>query len=56
MIFNVVGLIIGIMILLAGIYYLKKESHDEEARKIYMITIVIGAVITAFIIIKWVIL
>ena len=52
MIFNVIGLIIGIMILGAGVYYLAKEKMDRESRKIYSITSAIGAVIVIFIIIK----
>lgn len=55
MIFNIIGLIIGVLILGAGIYYLSKEKEDKEARKIYTITTVIGVVITAFIVIRWVI-
>ena len=46
MIFNVIGLIIGIMILAAGIYYLVKERHDAESKKIYTVVTVIGLVVT----------
>ena len=52
MIFNIIGLIVGVMILGVGIYYLIKERNDKEARNIYKITTIIGAVITAAIIIK----
>lgn len=52
MIFNVIGILIGILILGAGIYYLVKEKEDRESRKIYTITIIAGAVILAAIIIK----
>lgn len=45
MILNIIGLIIGIMILCGGSYYLIKESHDRESRKIYGIAVLIGAVI-----------
>lgn len=53
MIFNVIGLIIGIMILGAGIYYLVKEKNDKESKKIYAITTVVGAVIVVFVLVKW---
>ena len=52
MIFNIIGLLIGIMVLGAGIYYLVKEKHDMESKKIYTITAVVGAVIIAAMIAK----
>lgn len=52
MIFNVIGLLIGIAVLLAGLFYMVKKN-DPESRKIYMITAVIGAVITVFMIFRW---
>lgn len=53
MIFNVIGLLIGIAVLLAGLFYMVKKKNDPESRKIYMITAVIGAVITEFMIFRW---
>ena len=47
MLVKLVGLIIGILVLGAGIYYLAKEKHDAESRKIYTIASVIGGVICA---------
>ena len=44
--------IIGAMILGAGIYYLAKEKTDREARKIYTITTVAGALVLAGAILK----
>lgn len=44
---KIIGLIIGILVLGAGIYYLAKEKHDPESRKIYTIVSVIGSVIAA---------
>lgn len=35
---TIIGIIIGAMILGAGIYYLAKEKTNREARKIYTIT------------------
>ena len=45
--------LIGIAVLLAGLFYMVKEKNDPESRKIYMITAVIGAVITVFMIFRW---
>ena len=41
----IVGLIIGILLFGAGIYYLTQNKNDAESRKIYGITAVIGAVV-----------
>jgi len=51
-IITIIALIIGIMITGAGIYFLVKEKNDPESRKIYIITAIIGAVITAGSVIK----
>ena len=49
----IIGIIIGAMMILgAGIYYLAKEKTDREARKIYTITTVAGALILAGAILK----
>lgn len=52
MIFNMIGLVIGILILGAGIYYLSKDKNDPESKKIYGITSIVGAVIVIAFIIK----
>lgn len=44
---KIIGLIIGILVLCAGLYYLIKEKHDPESKKIYSIVSVIGGVIFA---------
>ena len=44
---KIIGLIIGILVLGTGIYYLAKEQHDPKSKKIYTIISVIGGVITA---------
>lgn len=49
MIFNVVALIIGVLLLGAGIYYLVQEKSDGESKKIYGITAAVGAVIVIII-------
>ena len=43
---KIIGLIIGILVLGAGIYYIIKEKHDSESKRIYSIISIIGAVIT----------
>lgn len=52
MIFYIIGLLIGILIMGAGIYYLVIEKQDKEARKIYGITTVAGLIIVIGIICK----
>ena len=44
---KIIGLIIGILVLCAGISYLVKEKHDPESKKIYTIVSVVGGVIAA---------
>ena len=46
MVIGIIGIIIGLLVLGAGIYYLVKEKDDKESRKIYGITSGVGAVIT----------
>ena len=40
---KLIGLIIGILVLGAGIYYFIKEKHDPQSRKIYLTASGIGA-------------
>ena len=44
---KIIGLIIGAFVLGAGIYYLAKEKHDPESKKIYATLSGIGGVIAA---------
>lgn len=44
---KIIGIIIGILVLAAGIYYAGKEKDDPESKKIYTIIGIIGAVIAA---------
>ena len=46
MIAKIWGIIIGILIMAAGLYYLAKEKDNAESRKIYGTASAIGAVIT----------
>ena len=47
MLIKIIGLVIGVLILGVGIYYLAKEKNDPEARKIYTIVSLIGGVLAA---------
>ena len=42
---KIIGLIIGILVLIAGIYYLVKEKDDRESKKIYSIVSAIGGIV-----------
>ena len=44
---KIIGLIIGVLVLGAGIYYLAKEKHDPESKKIYTIVSAVGSIIAA---------
>ena len=44
---KIIGLIIGVLVLGAGIYYLMKEKHDPESKKIYTIVSIVGGIIAA---------
>ena len=46
MIINICAIVIGLLIMGAGIYYLMKSKDDAEAKKIYAITTAIGAVMS----------
>ena len=45
MVIKIIALIIGVLVLGAGLYYLSKEKHDPESRKIYGVVSAVGAVI-----------
>ena len=44
---KIIGIIIGVLVLGAGISYGAKEKNDPESRKIYTIISVAGGVIAA---------
>ena len=44
---KIIGLVIGILILGTGVYYLVKEKQDPESQKIYTIVSVIGTAVAA---------
>lgn len=46
MVIGIIGIIIGLLVLGAGIYYLIKEKNDAESKKIYSIISGIGALVT----------
>lgn len=54
-IFTVVILIIGALILGAGLYYLVREKNDPESKKIYSVITLVGAVMVLGTILKLVV-
>ena len=46
MILGIIGIIIGILVLIAGIYYLTTDK-EENAKKIYGTASAVGSIITA---------
>lgn len=44
-IMKIIGLIIGILVAGAGLYYLSKEKNDKESRKIYSVVSIVGAAV-----------
>lgn len=44
---KIIGLIIGVLVLCAGIYYLAKEKNDPESKKIYSVISAAGGTVTA---------
>ncbi|SFU31117.1 hypothetical protein [Butyrivibrio sp. M55] len=46
MVIGIIEIIIGLLVLGAGIYYLVKEKDDKESKKIYGITSGVGAVVS----------
>lgn len=43
---KIIGLIIGLLVLCAGIYYLIKEKNDPESKKIYYVISTVGAIVS----------
>ena len=52
MIFTCLGIIIAIMIIVFGAYYLVKERNDNESKKIYSVVTGIGFIILIIMIVK----
>ncbi len=52
MVINIIGIIIGILVLCAGVFYSIKEKSDKESLKIYAITAVIGAIVIVAFVVK----
>ncbi len=44
---KIIGLIIGILVLAAGLYYLIKEKEDRESKRIYTVVSIIGGGLAA---------
>ena len=52
MIFNIIALMIGALILIAGLYYLIKEKQARDSRRIYGISSGAGIIIVVGVVIK----
>ena len=52
MVLNIIGLLIGIAILVAGIYYMVQDKDDAESKKIYQITAAVGAIIVIVVLLR----
>ena len=55
MIVTIIAILIGLAIFCGGVYYLVREKADQESRKIYTVTTIIGAVILVAAVLKIVI-
>lgn len=44
---KIIGTIIGALVMGAGIYYLVKEKHDPESKKIYSVVTAVGGIMFA---------
>ncbi|MDO4315002.1 MAG: hypothetical protein Q4C45_04440 [Oscillospiraceae bacterium] len=56
MILSIIILLVGLLILGGGLYYLVKAPADQESRRIYGITAAVGAVIVIAAVVKMFIL
>ncbi len=45
---SIIALIIGILLVVAGVYYLATDKSGGDSKKIYAITLVCGVLIAAF--------
>lgn len=52
MIISIMGILIGALVLGAGIYYLIKEKTDKESRKIYGVISCVGGAIFIVMLLK----
>lgn len=56
MILNIIGLAIGLLVMIAGIYYPKKEKNDADSKKIYTVTTIVGVIIVIAFVIRWIVM
>ena len=43
--FYIMGIVLGIALTIAGIYYLNREKGDRESVKIYKVVILVGIIL-----------
>lgn len=44
---KIIGCIIGVLLLVAGLYYLKQNKEDAESKKIYGVVCILGVIVAA---------
>ena len=49
---TIIFLLIGVLVLGGGLYYLFRERDDAESRTIYLVTTLIGTALTAGVLLK----
>lgn len=49
---GIIGTVIGLGVLGAGLYYLVKEKHDSESKRIYSIVSAVGAAVIVLSVLK----
>ena len=49
---GIIGLVIGLLVLAAGLYYLAHEKNDPESKKIYGVISAVGAVLSLAMLLK----
>lgn len=42
---KIIGLVVGLLVLAVGVYYLGNEKNDPESRKIYGVISTVGGVV-----------
>lgn len=54
MVLDIVLGIIGVIVAIAGIYYLVAETNDADSRKIHFATVIGGLILVIYAVCQWV--
>ena len=46
--------IVGVIVAIAGIYYLVAEKNDDDSRKIHLATVIGGLILVIYAVCQWV--